>query len=166
MLTDKDFVTQEVGKVLAQFKTFENCPYKYATKTEIADNVLLMHPGLSDSGYMDLLKEYGGKLERDELYKTYIGIVKYPIGDYICPAPTLYDVQTWLRLMHKVYLHVEHDGYHDMYRFVFTYEHPRTNITSACYKEYEEAFNAGIMECIHHCKNRNVLNKEDYVTEP
>lgn len=162
MSDQKDFVTLEVGKALKHFKYFKNCPYKFSRSVKVADKILLMHPGLSDDGYMDLLKEYGGKYERNEVYESVIEIVKYPFTECYGPAPRLYDVQKWLRKVHKVYLYVIRDHYHNKFRFEFTNDKQRGTFTSACYDEYEDAMNAGILEVIEHCKSRNILNKDDY----
>jgi len=89
------------------------CRYMYADYTRVADEIIEKHPGLSDDGYMDLMKEYGGIYEREQVYKTY----REPVERYcrntpeflneewrrmVCAMPTTAQVRTWLREVHRI----------------------------------------------------------------
>ncbi len=117
----EEYVDME-GSILLKEKGFDwPCRYMYAEYTRVADEIIDKHPGLSDDGYMDLLKEYGGVYEQNELYKTY----KEPVEGYcrnipkflneewrrmICAMPTTAQARNWLRKIHRIDIVVWPEG--------------------------------------------------------
>lgn len=108
-----EIVTYEVAK-LAKEKGFDvYCDYTYYNHYRVRDEIKIKHLGLSDDGYEDLRKIYGGPYSDNELYGYYIEalelhsknstigihpITKSPCAtDAICSAPTQSLLQRWLR---------------------------------------------------------------------
>lgn len=80
------------------------CDSGYYNNYRVRDEILTKYPGLSDSGYLDLLCEYGGKYTRKEVYGYYKEVIKKKSNNawsfcdnLICARPTLSQVQDWLR---------------------------------------------------------------------
>lgn len=69
----------------------------------VRDEMYEKHPDLSDDGYHELQKEWGGPYETDEVYGFYDEILRYgnknSWDEYnvIASAPTLAEAATWLR---------------------------------------------------------------------
>ena len=108
-----ELVTYEVAK-LAKEKGFDvYCDYTYYNHYRVRDEIQIKHPYLSDDGYEDLRKIYGGPYYDNELYGYYIEalalhsknstiginpITKKPCATAaICAAPTQSLLQRWLR---------------------------------------------------------------------
>lgn len=109
----EEICTYEVAK-LAKEKGFDvYCDYTYYNHYRVRDEIKIKHPGLSDDGYEDLRKIYGGPYSDNELYGYYIEalglhsknstigihpITKNPCAtDAICSAPTQTILRRWLR---------------------------------------------------------------------
>ena len=110
------------GSLLLKEKGFDwPCRLMYAKNTRVADEIIKKHPGLSDDGYMDLMREYGGIYERDELYKTYKEPVQAVCRNtpefleeglhrMICAIPTTAQARNWLRKIHRIDIVVRPEG--------------------------------------------------------
>ena len=101
----KDYCNCDICIALQQMGYNEPSEYTWAHNCRVSDEILVKHPGLSDSGYMDLIDEYGGPYEREEVYHTYIepikrfsrnSLIDTDFGE-ICSCVHLYDAQKWLR---------------------------------------------------------------------
>ena len=106
-MIERAFCDLETSKILKQIGYNEWTEYVWKKNTRVSDEIIKRHPGLSDGGYMDLEKKYGGPYTKKELYKTYIELVKFTnknstIHDLFdskvvfCSAPYCIDVAAWL----------------------------------------------------------------------
>ena len=60
MFTEKDFCSFGTSSFLKDAGYVDPTRYSYIKNTRVSDEIMEKHPGLSDDGYMDLIKEYGG----------------------------------------------------------------------------------------------------------
>ena len=105
MLTEKDYCDYDTCVALKELGYNEGSVYTYCNHCRVSDEMLEKHPGLSDSGYMDLTDAYGGPYKVDEVYKHYIEPLKRFSRnsmidnemDELCSCIHLYEVQKWLR---------------------------------------------------------------------
>lgn len=101
----KDYCDFETCMSLKELGYNGSSDFTYCKHCRVSDEIAEKHPGLSDSGYMDLIDEYDGPYKRNEVYKVYIEPIKTwsrntmingSLGE-LCTCVHLYDAQTWLR---------------------------------------------------------------------
>ena len=108
-----DLVTFEIAKKLKEKGFDEGCEYTFYNNYRVRDEIYEKHPGLSDDGYEDLRKKYGGPYKDEEVYGYYIEPLKLhsrnstigvnPITKQKVPTnqlyscPNIYQVLKWLR---------------------------------------------------------------------
>ena len=106
-MIERAFCDFESSKILKEIGYDEWASYVWKKNTRFSDEILEKHPGLSDCGYMDLEKKYGGLHSKKELYQTYIepvectnknSLINDIFGSNIafCSAPFCSDVIVWL----------------------------------------------------------------------
>lgn len=106
-MIERAFCDLETSKILKQIGYNEWATHVWQKHTRISDEIIEKHPGLSDCGYMDLEKKYGGPYTKKELYRTYIEAVEFTnrnssIHDFFdpkvvfCSAPYCIDAAAWL----------------------------------------------------------------------
>lgn len=109
----KDFVSFETAKKLKEKRFNEGCEYTFYNNYRVRDEIYEKYPGLSDDGYEDLRKKYGGPYKDEEVYGYYIEPLKLysrnsTIGvnpatkqkvptNQLCSCPNIYQVLKWLR---------------------------------------------------------------------
>jgi len=180
------------GSLLLKEKGFDwPCRLMYAKNTRVADEIIKKHPGLSDDGYMDLMKEYGGIYERDELYRTYKEPVQAVCRNtpefleegwhrMICAIPTTAQARNWLRKMHRIDIVVRPEG--TIYkadivipdkedttrkaRIALVVSKPVDNVTddsTICFNSYNEAEQAAILLATKYIDNKDnpMMNTND-----
>jgi hypothetical protein len=177
-MNKKDYCNYNTCLALMQMGYNEPSKYTWVHNCRVSDEILAKHPGLSDSGYMDLIDEYGGPYKREELYHTYIEpISRYSINSMIdtdlgeiCSCVHLYDAQEWLR-KREVYVSVmpEYNEFGPVkgvkYRLEvahwkddeFGYEtiervDPDDHHCVVCYDDYREALSEGIEDAVKYVK--------------
>lgn len=96
------------------------------------------------------LKEKGfdypciGHYVNNQLYIAHYQNAFHSDNDESVDAPTISQVLKWLRTEHKIYIYVERDTYHLMFRFVYEKDKPRGKFTSSVYDDFEQAAFASI----------------------
>ena len=70
------FVTFKIAKKLKENGFDEGCEFTFYNNYRIRDEIYEKHPGLSDDGYEDLRKKYGGPYKDEEVYGHYIEPLK------------------------------------------------------------------------------------------
>lgn len=130
-----EFVSFEIAKKLKEKGFREKCLAYY----DVEDNVGLLHNTqytyeVLPCQYTDLLQSHNtGEAETQ------------PDNSENCAdAPTISQVLKWLRTEHKIYMYVERDTYHLMFRFVYEKDKPRGKFISSVYDDFEQAALAGI----------------------
>lgn len=129
-MLERAFCDLESSKILKEIGYDEWASYVWKKNTRFSDEILEKHPGLSDCGYMDLEKKYGGPYTKEELYQTYIEPVEctnknsninelFDPNVGICSAPYCTDVASWL-IEHK-HIHITSRPYYceDGLRWMF-----------------------------------------------
>lgn len=161
MLNKKDYCNCDICISLQQMGYNEPSEYTWAHNCRVSDEILVKHPGLSDSGYMDLIDEYDGPYKREEVYHTYIEPIKRfsrnsmidtDFGE-ICSCVHLYDAQTWLRKTHNLHISIKpypcEDGLMWMYEIrQFTPYLVCVIKNKTGFREAEEALLGGIKEAV------------------
>lgn len=112
MFTEKDFCSFGTSSFLKDAGYVDPTRYSYIKNTRVSDEIMEKHPGLSDDGYMDLIKEYGGTYDRKDVYKTYIEIEEvYHKNSFldadpwvICSAPTHQDAVNWILNKYNIWI--------------------------------------------------------------
>ena len=109
-MLERAFCDLESSKILKEIGYNEWTEHIWKKNTRISDEIIERHPGLSDCGYMDLEKKYGGPYTKKELYKTCIEPVEFTnrnssidffdSNDGFCSAPYCIDAAAWL-IEHK-----------------------------------------------------------------
>lgn len=146
----------EMCIALAELGYNNGCEYTWTHNCRVSDEILAKHPGLSDSGYMDLIDEYDGPYKRVEVYHTYTEPIKRfsrnsmidtDLGE-ICSCVHLYDAQKWLREEKKIEIVVlgQNNIGGPYYPDIYTEDGLMNNAKG--YKTYEEALLEGIKEAI------------------
>ena len=104
-MIERAFCDLESSKILKEIGYDEWATHVWKKNTRFSDEILKKHPGLSDCGYMDLEKKYGGPYTADELYQTYIepvecttknSLIPFVSAALFCSAPYCSDVIVWL----------------------------------------------------------------------
>lgn len=116
-MNKEGFVSLKVAKLLKNFNFNWECHSMYARHRRVRNEIMEQFPGLSDSGYRDLLKINGGDFNDNEVYAFYIEPIdfycknepsffkNYPY--MICSRPSLYKAQKWLRLIHNIHIIID-----------------------------------------------------------
>lgn len=159
----ENYVSIEVAKLLKEKGYDWVSDSMYRNNYRLKDDIKDKYPGLSDDGYLDLLKKNGGELEEDEVYGYYEDPViitckndklyfdLYP--GMICARPSLYEAQKWLREKHNIHLDVRCVGYSRPLRRadyrceVFAVDN-REYSESKIYHRYEDSLNEGILKAV------------------
>lgn len=162
-----DLVTFEIAKKLKENGFDKGCEYTFYNNYRVRDEIYEKHPGLSDDGYEDLRKKYGGPYKDEEVYGYYIEPLKLysrnstigvnPITKQKVPTnqlyscPNIYQVLKWLRDVKDIDLVISPVFFYDdilgkMREYgckVFT---PSLNKPEHCgyHEEWEQAALAGI----------------------
>lgn len=152
-----DFVPFELAVKLREKGFDERCDYTYYNNYRVRDEIYEKHPGLSDDGYEDLRKKYGGPYKDEEVYGYYIEPLKLysrnsTIGinpmtkmkvatNELCSCPHIHQVLKWLRDTHKLFVSpcVITDYQDDFHRDTTYWSFIVVNIESGdyIYREYE-----------------------------
>lgn len=130
-MIEKAFCDLESSKILKEIGYDEWATHVWKRNTRFSNEIIEKHPGLSDCGYMDLEKKYGGPYTREELYHTYIepvdftnknSIIDDVFGSKIafCSAPYCVDVVLWL-IEHKN-IHITSKPYYCENGLLWTFE--------------------------------------------
>lgn len=109
----EDLVTYEIAKKLKEKGFDEGCEFTFYNNYRVRNEIYEKHTDLSDDGYEDLRKKYGGPYEDEEVYGYYIEPLKLysrnstiginPITkrkvstSELCSCPNIYQVMKWLR---------------------------------------------------------------------
>lgn len=157
----KDYCDLDASMALKGLGYNKSSDYTYCYHCRVSDEMLEKHPGLSDSGYMDLIDEYGGPYKREEVYHTYIepiktfsrnSLIDTDLGE-ICSCIHLYDAQEWLRNTHN--LHISTKPYPCEDGLMWMYEIRQFTQYLVCiiknktgFREAEEALLNGIKETV------------------
>lgn len=173
-ISDKIF-DYEVARDLAELGYNESCDYSYIKNTRVSDEICEKHPGLSDSGYMDLLVDYGGPYKRSEVYKTYVEPAEEyiknswlkddsPFKDHLtpnilCACPSVVDVHNWLIETHNLFVDVHFNP--------MQWQYAVTTVNGACrcvrsgmfYEDYDKALLAGVEDAIKYLKETLLAQK-------
>lgn len=161
-----DLVTFEIAKKLKEKGFNEGCEYTFYNNYRVRDEIYEKHPGLSDDGYEDLRKKYGGPYKDEEVYGYYIEPLKLYsrnstidinsiTNNELCSCPNIYQVLKWLRKEKKISVEV---GIHCSLKWMCTiygfsgelvdftqYTHNGIDDTVfILYETYEQAALAGI----------------------
>lgn len=110
-------VSTELGKVLKENGFDEWCLFQYVNSYGIKESIIEKHGGLSDDGYLDLLKDYGGKYERDEVFENRIELkqvhtknsIRIFFDKQICSAPHIFDAKKWIEEKYNVYVETKYN---------------------------------------------------------
>ena len=110
-------VSLELGKLLKENGFDEWCLFQYVNSYGVKESIIEKHGGLSDDGYLDLLKDYGGEYERDEVYENRIELkqvhtknsMRIFFDKQICSAPHIFDAKMWFEEKYNVKLKIEYN---------------------------------------------------------
>jgi hypothetical protein len=110
-------VSVELGKLLKEKGFDEWCLFQYVDRYNVKDSIIEKHGGLSDDGYLDLLKDYGGEYERDEVFENRIEIkqvhnknsIRIFFDKQICSAPHIFDAKKWIEDKYNVYFDIRYN---------------------------------------------------------
>lgn len=160
MLTNKDYCDYETCVALKELGYNHSSEYTFCKHCRVSDEILEKYDGLSDSGYLDLVDEYGGPYKRDEVYKQYIEPLKRwsrntmldeMLGE-LCSCVHLYNAQKWLRETHNIFVMIDRsfaasNSWHYVICVNDDFEHLIEQPSLENYS-YEEALSEGIKEAI------------------
>ena len=185
----KNYISVEAAKALKEIGFNEGCENSWVRSYGVSQWAQETFPGLSDDGYLDLTKEYGGEYEEDEIYELREKVTRHysrNIGwgedEYvICSCPSIEQVIEWLFEKYHILLSVCHDTFHPWgenniiiseQHFCYYYKmtvlkHDNNgqlrwvvkNHTHGSYKEYMGAWNAGIIKCVNYIKQTALRNE-------
>ena len=112
----KNISNLELASLLKEDGYDETCDYGYANEYGLKESILQKHPGLSDCGYQDLLKKYGGDYEEDEVYENRVTLFRHTchnsikeLFNHIASAPHIYDAKKWIELKYNIYIETHYD---------------------------------------------------------
>ena len=156
-----DYCNCDICIALQQMGYNEPSEYTWVHNCRVSDEILVKHPGLSDSGYMDLIDEYDGPYKREEVYHTYIepikrfsrnSLIDTDFGE-ICSCVHLYEAQTWLRKNKQIHISITlyMEGYAATIKHFYVFEGEfawKEPIILQCRKSQEEALLEGIKEAV------------------
>lgn len=165
MLTNKDYCDYDTCVALRELGYNEPSNYTYHKHCRVSNEILAKYPGLSDSGYQDLI--WDGLYTHNEVYKIYIE----PLETYsrnslindceteLCSCIHLYEAQKWLREEKDIIVDVRY-GY-PYYNVVLNSRIMGTrhivkdkNKRIADFFHYEEALSEGIKEAVKILKEK------------
>ena len=94
----------------------ERCYFAYLKEYGVKESVMAQYPGLSDCGYQDLTKEYGGEYDEDEIYESRVVLVNETICDngmlerfnQVSAAPHIFDAKKWVEKKYNVIIQTEY----------------------------------------------------------
>ena len=100
----KNICSLELSKILKENGFNDICTTAYVKEYGVRDSIMEKYPGLSDCGYQDLTKRYGGKYNESEVYEHRIVLVKTSCCDnarleeinQIASAPHIYEAKKWV----------------------------------------------------------------------
>ena len=157
MMNKKDYCEYDACMALKELGYNKGSEYTYIDNYRVCDEILDKHPGLSDSGYMDLIDEYGGIYKRSEVYKLYIEPVKAwsrntmidtDLGEH-CSCVHLYDAQQWLREVKNLHITIFSSSQESwMYRITKPHQKLEEGVYGEDFTSYEEALQFAIKECV------------------
>lgn len=91
----------------------------YCHNYRVKDEILKEYPNLSDDGYLELTKEHGGQLDKDDVYGYYDEAIyarcindKFHFEDYpdmLCVCPKISNVIEWLRVKKDIFINIYPD---------------------------------------------------------
>ena len=152
---------------LAELGYNNGCQYTWAHNCRVSDEILAKHPGLSDSGYMDLIDEYDGPYKREEVYHTYIepikrfsrnSLIDTDLGE-ICSCVHLYDAQKWLRTVKKLHITIFSSSQESwMYRITKPHQALEDGAYGEDFPSFKDALHNAIIECINIIQNKKYEN--------
>ena len=156
----KDFCDFDVCLAFKELGYNEGSNYTYWNHCRISDEMIEKHPGLSDSGYMDLTDAYGGPYKVDEVYKHYIeplkrfsrnSMIDNEMGE-LCSCVHLYDAQKWLREEKNLHITIFSSSQESwMYRITKPHQKLEEGMYGEDFTSYENALLHAIKECIKLC---------------
>lgn len=162
-----DIVNFKIAQKLKEKGFNEGCEYTFYNNYRVRDEIYEKHPGLSDDGYEDLRKKYGGPYKDEEVYGYYIEPLKLysrnstigvnPITKQKVPTNQLYScpnisqILKWLREKHATHIEISL-GRNGWYFEIIQYEYYEEEKEYGCKlitisvinDSYEEAALAGI----------------------
>lgn len=157
----EDLVTYEIAKKLKEKGFDEGCEFTFYNHYRVRDEIYEKHPGLSDDGYEDLRKKYGGPYKDEEVYGHYIEPLKLysrnstigvnPITkqkvptNELCSCPNIYQVMRWLR-QNEIFIDVRFNRFYKRFK-VYAYgisENSYGMHEDHFFNTYEDAAIAGI----------------------
>lgn len=119
----EDLVNYTIAITLRKKGFDEPCEWTFYNNYRVRDEIYEKHPGLSDDGYEDLSKKYGGPYRDDELYGYYVEPLRLysrnstiginPITkkkvetSKLCSCPDINQVLKWLRKEKKLHIVIE-----------------------------------------------------------
>ena len=112
----RKYVDLGLGLQLKEKGFDEMCEHMFINHRRVKDEIQVKYPGLSDCGYDELTKKWGGELEEDEVYGQYVDPYRECIRNSwikpdekmrLCAMPTLDDARRWLRDNYKIHVVVE-----------------------------------------------------------
>lgn len=152
----KDYCDLDASMALKELGYNKGSDYTYCNHCRVSDEMLEKHPGLSDSGYMDLIDEYDGPYKREEVYHTYIEPIKCfsrnsmldtDLGE-ICSCIHLYDAQEWLRKDKGIMVCPIYDKNTSKWVCSITNADSLESFNTMRFDSYEEALLNGIKETV------------------
>ena len=182
MKNNKKYVSLELALLLKE-KGFDlPCEYIYANHYRVRDEIQKKYPGLSDCGYDNLTKKWGGELEEEEVYGQYVEPYRECVRNSwiepdekmrLCTMPTLDDARTWLRDKHIFHIVVTPEPYcfkailmlpskfgvvgggHGVTAQIYNPKYLPANEKSITFDSYEEALQAALLEAMKYVDKWN-----------
>ena len=177
------YVDLELGLQLKEKDFDEMCGYIFVNHRRVKDEIKTKYPGLSDCGYDELTKKWGGELEEDEVYGQYTDPYQENIKNSwiepdekmrLCAMPTLDDARRWLRKQHNIHVVVSPEVNYfkgvcivaDEYGLVagniksITIYNPKYNVVdnrATRFYDYDEAVLAGIKAGMYYVKSEKKI---------
>ena len=161
MLNYKDYCDYDTCVALKELGYNHSSEYTFCKHCRVSDEILEKYDGLSDSGYLDLVDEYGGPYKRDEVYKQYIEPLKRwsrntmldeMLGE-LCSCVHLYDAQKWLREEKQMILLPAYLEGANVWICEICYKKERLGF-GGYNQSYEEALSEGIKEAVKILKEK------------
>ena len=113
---ENNIASLELSKMLKEIGFNETCSFAYVQEYGVKESIMALYPGLSDCGYQDLTKEYGGEYEENEVYEHRVVLVHERHCDnvllegfnQIAAAPHIFDVKKWVENEYNVIIQTDY----------------------------------------------------------
>lgn len=159
-MKEKELISLDVAKALFKTEYTEWCEMSYARGSQITDYAIEKYGELTDDGYYELTKRGGGTEPWNKIYdqKFRLSYFKGSNGWFkeegyrAMTAPSVYEVQRWLRDEHGIIVEVRFNGTDSLFYSIWniTEGHLHTSQKMFKLKDYYKCFNKALSVTFKH----------------